>query len=269
MSGEPGTSRGYIARQYADDRNLAARQSIYSYQRPRRDLHGSSLDLAELAGDEAVLEIGCGNGRYLDHLRARGHRGVVIGADLSEGMLRTARPATDGPLLVGDAQTLPFRTASFDVVLAMHMLYHVPDRAKAIREIRRVVRPDGVALALTNSETHFRELDELLIASAAATIGAEHVRSRPSLMLFKAETATPELEAEFRSVTAHDFAAELVVDDPAPLVAYSRSMGAFVADDSVDRTPILAELERRIVEAIATDGAFRVTTACSVFVCRD
>ena len=268
MSGELGTSRDYIEKQYADDGNLATRQSIYAYQTPQLDLHNSSLDLAELRGDETVLEIGCGNGRYLAALHERGHRGIVVGGDISEGMLRTARPACEGRLVVGDAQALPFATASADVVLAMHMLYHVPDRALGLTEIRRVLRPGGSALVLTNSERHFQELDDLLIECANATVGAARVRSRTSLTLFKAETARAELEAAFAEVTEHAFASELFVDAVAPVVAYARSMGAFVVDDDGELEAVIVDLERRLAEIIATEGAFRVTTACACFVCR-
>lgn len=268
---ESGTSRRYIAQQYGDDRNLAARQSIYSFQRPRLDLHGSSIDLAALAGHESVLDVGCGNGRYLTELRTRGHRGFVCGADLSDGMLRSARPAAgDRPLLVSDAQALPFASASFDVALVMHMLYHVPDRARALAEIRRVVRPAGVTLVLTNSELHFRELDELLIECAAATIGVARVRDRASLTRFKAEDGGRELEAVFAEVTLHPFNSELVVDAVEPVVAYARSMGMFVIDRGGDGEldAVIVELERRLAATIAAEGAFRVTTACGCFVCR-
>jgi ubiquinone/menaquinone biosynthesis C-methylase UbiE len=268
MSGDLGTSRGYIGKQYGDDRNLAARQSIYSYQQPRRDLYTSSLDLAELRGDETVLEIGCGNGRYLSLLQARAHRGVVIGGDLSEGMLRAARPAFDGPLFVGDAQTIPLATASADAVLAMHMLYHVPDRALGLAEMRRVLRPGGVALVVTNSETHFRELDELLSVCAHSAVEASHVRSRTSLSRFKSEGALAELAPVFGDVVEHVFAAELAVDAVEPVVAYARSLGAFVVDDRGELEAVITELERRVADIIATDGAFRITTACSCFVCR-
>ncbi|MDQ1508452.1 MAG: hypothetical protein QOG50_296 [Actinomycetota bacterium] len=266
-----GTSRDYIDQQYGDDRNLAARQSIYSFQRPRLDLHGSSIDLAELTGDESVLDVGCGNGRYLTELNARGHRGFTCGADLSVGMLRSARPAVgDRPLLVSDAQTLPFTSGSFDAALVMHMLYHVPDRAQALEEIRRVVRPGGVALVLTNSEVHFRELDQLLIECAAATIGASRVHDRTSLTRFKVEDGGEELAAMFSDVKLHPFASELVVDVVEPVVAYAQSMGMFVIDRSGDGEldAVVVELERRVAAAIEADGAFRVTTACGCFVCR-
>jgi ubiquinone/menaquinone biosynthesis C-methylase UbiE len=268
MSSELGTSRGYIEKQYADDRNLAARQSIYAYSRSQRDLHNSSLDLAELRGDETVLEIGCGNGRYLTALQARGHRGVVVGGDLSEGMLRTARPAFSGPLFVGDAQALPFPTASADVVLAMHMLYHVPDRAQGLAEMRRVLRPGGAALVVTNSEMHLRELEELLIASARSAVEASRVRSRASHLHFKSEDALAELAPVFHEVVEHVFAAELVIDAVEPVVAYARSMGAFVVDERGELEVVITELERRVADIIATDGAFRITTTCSCFVCR-
>ena len=270
---ESGTSRRYIDQQYGDDRNLATRQSIYSFQRPRLDLHGSSIDLAELAGDESILDVGCGNGRYLSELRARGHRGFVCGADLSDGMLRSARPAAgDDPLLVSDAQSLPFASESFDVALMMHMLYHVPDRPKALAEIRRVVRPGGVVLVLTNSWSHFRELDELLIECAAATVGASRVRDRTSLTRFKIEDGGKELEAEFSDVRLHRFFSELVVDVVEPVVAYAQSMGMFVIDRGADGDreldAVVVELERRLSAQIAARGAFRITTACGCFVCR-
>ena len=95
-------------------------------------------------------------------------------------MVRTTRSLLDDvPLLVSDAQTLPFASNSFDVALAMHMLYHVPDRAQALAEMRRVVRPGGVVLALTNSEAHFLELDELLIACADTTIESPPIGAVP------------------------------------------------------------------------------------------
>ena len=79
--------------QYRDEANLAARQSIYAYAEPKRNLIGLALASLELAGRETVADVGCGNGRYLAGLAARGHRGRVLGLDLSPGMLSAARLA--------------------------------------------------------------------------------------------------------------------------------------------------------------------------------
>jgi len=263
------TARQYLTtQQYSDDKNLAARQSIYAFQQPLVDIWGRALALAALQGDESILEIGCGNGMYLGALRGRGHGGLVCGADLSEGMLRTARPQHgDGPLLVSDAQYLPFADRSFDVALAMHMLYHVPDRALAIAELRRVLRPGGVALAVTNSDAHLAELDDLLVECAETATRIERSPIRAS-MLFKMENGAAELEAAFDSVNAELFLSELVVTEVAPVVAYARSMSTFVADTDGQLDSVLVELERRVAEEIAAEGAFRIRVASGCFVCR-
>jgi hypothetical protein len=60
------------------------------------------------------------------------------------GMLAAARLRTPNPLVRADVAELPFRTDSFDVVLAPFMLYHVSHREAAVRELRRVLRPSGV-----------------------------------------------------------------------------------------------------------------------------
>ncbi len=48
-----------------------------------------------------------------------------------------------------DAQSIPFEDETFDAVIANHMLYHVPDRPKAIAEIKRVLKPGGRLIATT------------------------------------------------------------------------------------------------------------------------
>ena len=131
-----------------------------------------------------------------------------------------------------------------------------------------MLRPGGVALVVTNSETHFRELEALLDASARSAVEASHVRSRASHLHFKSEGALAELAPVFSDVVEHVFAGELAVDAVEPVVAYARSMGAFVVDDRGELEAVIVELERRVGDIIATDGAFRITTACSCFVCR-
>jgi SAM-dependent methyltransferase len=185
---------------------------------------------------------------------------MVVGADLSAGMLDAARARTKHPcLMIADVQRIPFRDASFDVVLAMHMLYHAPDRALAIRELRRVMRDDGVTLVVTNSELHLRELDELIAAAA----GHEILRS--SIMTFTLEVGEAELGAAFSSVERHDFPGELLVTDVQPVVDYVGSMRAFVTGDRHD---VLDDVHRRAAAIIEREGVFRVHTHAGCFACR-
>jgi SAM-dependent methyltransferase len=101
--------------QYADDRNLSARQRLWQYQSPFFDIAGWVLSLARLSPGLRVLDAGCGNGEYLRALA--GHPVRTAGCDLSMGMLRSAGHRA---LLNADIAALPFRDGTFDVVLAVH-----------------------------------------------------------------------------------------------------------------------------------------------------
>jgi SAM-dependent methyltransferase len=88
------TDRRYLSDvHYRTQDNLAARQSLYAYQRSPIHLASAVIAAAGLAGSETVLDIGCGNGIYLAELVRRGHAGRMVGADLSAGMLAAARGA--------------------------------------------------------------------------------------------------------------------------------------------------------------------------------
>ena len=268
MSGDLETGRRYLERQYGDDRNLAARQSIYSYQRPWIDVDGESLDLAGLHGDEAVLDVGCGNGRYLATLQARDHRGLACGVDLSFGMLESARRDFGlGPLHWVTRR----RCRSRRLVRRGARDAHAVPRARSRKG--RCRDPPGRAARWCRAGAHqlrraFRELDTLLLDCAAATVDASVVRSRSSLEHFKVEGGSPLLESAFTDVTLHMFSGELVIDDVEPVIAYARSLGSFVVESEVDREPVLVELRRRVAETIKTEGALRITTASGCFVCR-
>jgi ubiquinone/menaquinone biosynthesis C-methylase UbiE len=253
--------------QYASETNLSARQAIYRFLDPPVRNAPWAIDLAHLEGDERVLDLGCGNGLHLAELARRGHRGAVHGMDLSPGMLTAARSRTDAPLLVGDAQRLPFRDGSFGCVLAMHMLYHVPDRDLALSEVRRVLRPGGVALALTNSRRHLDELNTLIGAVVHEVSGSDPGSVRAYLR-FSSESGEAELGRHFAEVVRHDSRSELVVTEVEPIVAYVASMGAVATFDRTAAHPILREIEDRARAVIEADGAFRIRTDVGCFVCR-
>ena len=104
--------------------------------------------LAQLPPAPEVLDAGCGHGRDMAWLEARGAR--VTGLDVSPGMLEQARPRVRGWLVEGDLRELPFGDASFDGVWCNASLLHLPkrDAPAAARELRRVLRDRG-RLALT------------------------------------------------------------------------------------------------------------------------
>jgi ubiquinone/menaquinone biosynthesis C-methylase UbiE len=256
--------------QYRDDRNLTARQSLYRFQEPRLDIWARILEAGRFTGDESVVDVGCGNGLYLGAMHARGHRGVVCGIDLAPGMLpAVAGRAPDARLLVGDAQRLPFPDASFDRALALHMLYHVPDRSRAIAELRRVTRADGCAVVVTNSERHLHELDDII---ANATLAATGVAVRPmeqSMRRFSVESAPAELREHFDDVEFYALASRLRITEVEPVVAYVRSMKRFVANPELEHSAaVLASVEEQTRATIERDGVLPASTVVGCFVCR-
>ncbi len=262
------TDRDYLrTRQYRTDANLAARQSIYRFQRPRVDLPAAVLGLAGLTGMEAIADVGCGNGVYLAALARRGHAGAAIGVDLSPGMLRAARAAAgQARLVVGDAAALPIRDGAADVTLAATMLHHVPDRQAAARELRRVTRDGGQVLAVLNGTGHLAELCDL-VTRAAADIGLADVVWAASEGLtggLSLDEGEELLGGVFGSVQRHDFRAELELPRPEPVLEYIASMRSTQGVDDPQR---LVDAASRHIRP-APDGVVRIRTWTGCLVCR-
>jgi SAM-dependent methyltransferase len=250
--------------QYATDANLRSRQSLWARVEPDIPLMPWVLDLAELTGDEAVLDVGCGNGAYLAALVERGHRGRVTGVDASAGML--AAVAAPVPLANGDVQALPFPAAAFDVVLAPHMLYHVPDRRAAAAELRRILREGGRCVAVTNGTGNLPELRDVVEAVA----GEGWHWDRPAETTFSLENGGEQLATAFDVVDRVDLPPRrVVVDDAGTIAAYLES----VRDHYEDQLPpgrwdtVVDEARRWAAEVIAAEGALTMSTSMGAFVC--
>jgi len=253
------------ASQYATDANLRARQALWTRSEPPFSLVPWVLDLAHLGGHDAVLDVGCGNGAYLAGLVERSHGGLVVGVDASPGMLRAVRAPV--PLVSGDVQRLPFSSRSFDVVLAPHVLYHVPDRPAAAAELRRVLRPDGRCLVVTNGAGNFAEL-RALVESAA---GGSWRWGRPAETIFSLENGAAPLATAFDVVTRVDTPPRrLLLTDPDAVAAYLES----IRDHYEHQLPkgrwdhVVDEVRRRTADVVAAEGALRLSTSAGAFVCR-
>jgi ubiquinone/menaquinone biosynthesis C-methylase UbiE len=113
----------------------------------------AAVDLLDVQPDDDVLEIGYGPGTALAMLAARAPHGTIAGVDLSARMLRQAtrrnrRLVAEGRLSLyrAAAESTPFDDASFDRIIAVNNFHIWPDRAAALAEILRVLRPGGQLL---------------------------------------------------------------------------------------------------------------------------
>jgi SAM-dependent methyltransferase len=250
--------------QYADDRNLSARQLLWQHQDPFFDVVAWALELAELTPGMRVLDAGCGNGAYLRELAARPVR--VVGCDLSLGMLRAAaRPA----LVNADVTALPLRGGAVDVVLAAHMLYHVPDKQAAVREFRRVLAPGGTCVAVTNGNRQLLALRALTEqAVRRATPGWRMLRATDS---FSAENGAAWMATGFQQVSCVRPRSRppVVIRDAAIVTDYVASWSSFYHDQTARPWPEVAdEVGRRVQDIIDREGAFLDYGDPVTFLCR-
>ncbi|MGG5820779.1 class I SAM-dependent methyltransferase [Falsiroseomonas sp. HW251] len=96
------------------------------------------------------LDVGCGNGAFTEQILRRSAPAEVQALDPSEGQLAFARGrpgARAASFRQGDALSLPFEDRRFDVAAMALVVFFVPDPAKAVAEMMRVVRPGGVVAA--------------------------------------------------------------------------------------------------------------------------
>lgn len=98
-----------------------------------------------LRGDERVLDVGCGTGELLGRIRARYPGTTLAGIDPVPEMLAVARSKLPAgvDLRTGWADGLPWRDASFDVVVSCNVFHYVSNPVPALREISRVLAPGG------------------------------------------------------------------------------------------------------------------------------
>jgi len=225
-----------VAREYADDAGLSARiaaQEWASGPSPRDVL----FEAVRGASPRRLLEVGPGRGEMAERF-ARELGAQVIGVDQSERMVQLTRER-GVEALVGDVRELPFRDGNFDVVVAAWMLYHVAELGRALAEIRRVLRPDGVFVATTNSERSLADLWRLVGYTPEYSFGAENGEG-PLLRYFtvverldvKGELTFPNWEAARSYVASSVVASHLVDNLPSfegPLVC-SRHAVVFVCE---------------------------------------
>lgn len=148
-----------------------------------RDYKRRFLETLDLRPGQCVLDVGCGPGTDLVQLAdAVGATGTVIGVDHDAAMVDTARLRTAGrptiDVRAGDVHALPLAAGTVDRARTDRVLQHVSDPARALAELRRVLRPGGlVGMAEPDWGTLFVDDDDVATSDAFAGFMASQVRN--------------------------------------------------------------------------------------------
>jgi len=258
---------------YATDEPLAVRIRTHElYTRPRMDFAAWVLNHVPWCGDETVLDIGCGAGLYIEPVSAcLTGGGRLLCGDLSLGMLRDvaakALPAA-ASLFNVDAMHLPLPDNCCDVVLANHMLYHVPDIERAVVEAHRVLRSNGYLVAATNARDSMRGFIEL-IESASFVLGHPiEIPVSPVMTRFNLENGSPFIDTIFCKVEMIKLPSVLTFSTAEPVMAYVNSMRhtyRSLLSDGLDWDTLLKEVERQIRSTLALHNEYRVPKTTGLF----
>ena len=299
---DPWANRSFLRDvQYRTDANLAARQSIYSYQHPHIDLQGRVIDLAAPAAVETVCDVGCGNGTYLAELASRGFAGRVLGLDMSLGMLAAARErlgavGSSGRRgaagVVGSVDVVGSATSAGSMESAVSADSPGTDSPTTVgllaADAAALPLRDGTAdltLAMhmlyhvPNPSQALRELRRVTRPGGRVVIGLNgpgHLRQlRDAVAAARADDVGGQDERltldggetlarrYFSTVTRHDFVSELRIPNPEPIADYVRSISG--TQRSADSERFVAAVVSRI--PAASGAVFTVATQAGCLIC--
>ena len=251
--------------QYKDATNLDARVRLHLlFSTNRYGWQRWCFDHYTLPAQARVLEIGCGPAHLwtanLDRVPPGWH---ITLSDFSSGMLEQAKQnlgsrAASFEDEIADAQRIPFEAHTFEAVIANHMLYHVPDRARALAEMRRVLKSGGTVYLATNGLSHLRELYELEQRFDPAI---DFGWSRTAHESFSLNDGGAEVGRFFQDVRVVRYEDALNVTEAEPLVDYILSMAA----KSVLQQR-RAELRRFIENELARQGVIHISKESGMFI---
>lgn len=260
-------------KQYHNASNLNARAELHRrFSTNPTGWNRWVFDQLDLPANARILELGCGPAWLWAENRERIPAGWRITlSDFSEGMLDEARQRlADAPDPFTfehiDAQQISLPAATFDAVIANHMLYHVPDRAKALAEIRRVLKSGGTFYAATNGRRHLQEMHDLVQQFDTERdfwrdywAGFGQTREE-----FTLEDSGAEIARYFADVRATVYEDALVITEVEPLVDYMLSGSArdLLGEADVDR------LRAFLAQKMTATGAVHITKSTGLFSAR-
>jgi SAM-dependent methyltransferase len=249
-NGVAGSGQAYLRDvQYRDSSRLAARARLHvKYGTAPMAWFPWLATQVRWPERARVLEVGCGAGWMWAEASAR----LPVDLELSLGHYRRMVGR------VADVQELPFRDAAFDVVVANYVLHHVPDAGRAVAEMARVLRPEGVAVVACVGDGHLAELHQI----RQEVFGEDWGNALPDT--FGARSGARVLPLRFGRVDWRPYHDRLDCRDPDDVLAYLASTPPVEDADAAQHSRVV-ELVRARFDA--QGGRLQVSKDTGLFVC--
>ncbi len=248
--------------EYKDASNLNARlQFLQRFSTSGVDQYCWIFDHFDLKPASRILELGCGSGMlWLKNLDRIPPGWTITLSDFSPGMLQEAQHNLHGSsgnftFQIIDAQAISIETSRFDAVIANNMLYHVPDRQRALSEIHRVLKPDGHFYASTFAQPSFSEIRRLVEQSGLTSWWIKPLG-------FSLENGAEQLSFWFAHVDLDHLENVLMVTETEPLLQLICS-GIARSDMNQEKMHFL---RKSIDQEMIKHGAIRMVMQQSLFI---
>lgn len=262
-------SNEFVSQQYKDSSKLKTRINIHElYSTNPQDWHKWVFSKISLPSDANVVEFGCGSGalwqKNLSEVVDSIH---VLVTDNSEGMLAEAKQS------LGNHSSFSFKTMDiqghdlesnfFDVAIANHMLYHVPNISQALLGIQRILKPSGIFYASTNGTDHLKEIYKYVRDFDADIPYIKPLNSQ----YFGLETGLSQLEDYFDEVNLVRFDSHLEIPHAHELADFIFSISPSTKDVLVQNG--LSEAFIQHLESKKDSrGVITVTKDTGLFICK-
>lgn len=169
-----------------------------------------------------ILELGCGNGAlWRENIEKIPANISITLSDISEGMIREVRRSIGRKdkrfsYKTFDCHKIPFENDSFDCVIANHVLFYCEKIDQVCKEIKRVLKPNGIFICSTYGTKHMKEITELVQGfDERIVLASENLYDR-----FGLENGKEILSKHFSDVTLENYEDEIVIRQAEPIIEY-------------------------------------------------
>jgi len=253
-----------IIEQYKNAKNLNDRINLHEkYSTNKQGWFNWLFNQIDFSKVNRLLELGCGNGKLWQENGIDLRNREIFLSDISEGMVEEVRNklGSDFNCIVADAEKIPFKDEYFDSIIANHVLFYLNDLDLGLKEISRVLKPDGILYCSTYGKNHMKEITEIV-----QNFDSRINLSNHSLYdIFGLENGEGILKEYFFNIQRMDYKDSLEITESKPLIDYIMSCHG---NQNEILGPRLNEFKEYIEELLEKTGKIVVTKQAGLFICK-